>query len=66
MLGHTNTEMLYRHYGKFIRNRMRRGGLRFLKGFQEVEVAMALPPSVATEKTGDAATAASANAVEAF
>jgi len=35
MLGHTSTEMLYRHYGKFIRNRMRRDGAKFLKGFEE-------------------------------
>ena len=26
MLGHTSTEMLYRHYGKYIRNRMRKDG----------------------------------------
>ena len=35
MLGHTSTEMLYRHYGKFIRNRMRKDGGRFLAGLQE-------------------------------
>lgn len=27
--------MLYRHYGKFIRNRMRKDGGRFLAGLQE-------------------------------
>ncbi len=35
MLGHTSTEMLYRHYGKYIRNRMRKDGGRFLAGLQE-------------------------------
>ncbi|GAB4244292.1 MAG: hypothetical protein OHK0028_22620 [Deltaproteobacteria bacterium] len=50
MLGHTSTEMLYRHYGKFIRNRMRRDGMRFLMGFQEAEVAGALPPAAVIEK----------------
>jgi integrase len=50
MLGHTSTEMLYRHYGKFIRNRMRRDGMRFLKGFQEAGVTAALPPAAAIEK----------------
>ena len=35
MLGHTSTEMLHRHYGKFIRNRMRKDGGRFLAGLQE-------------------------------
>jgi integrase len=35
MLGHTSTEMLYRHYGKYIRNRMRKDGGRFLQGLQE-------------------------------
>ena len=38
MMGHTSTEMLYRHYGKFIRNRMRRDGAKFLQGFEEADV----------------------------
>ena len=42
MLGHTSTEMLYRHYGKFIRNRIRRDGSKFLKGLEEAEVGSAL------------------------
>ena len=41
MLGHTSTEMLYRHYGKFIRNRMRRDGAKFLKGFEEADLSRA-------------------------
>jgi len=64
MFGHTSTEMLYRHYGKFIRNRMRRDGMRFLRGFQEAEVASALPSAPEIVKIGVAATAATANAVE--
>ena len=50
MLGHTSTEMLYRHYGKFIRNRMRRDGVRFLQGFEEAKVVPALPPGETREK----------------
>ena len=44
-LGHTNTEMLYRHYGKFIRNHMRRDGMKFLRGFDDEKVAGELPPA---------------------
>jgi len=35
MLGHTTLQMVYQHYGKFIRNRMRRDGLRFTQGLAE-------------------------------
>jgi integrase len=35
MLGHTTLDMIFRHYGKFIRNRMRKDGARFLQGFAE-------------------------------
>lgn len=35
MLGHTTLDMIFRHYGKFIRNRARRDGTRFLKGMAE-------------------------------
>lgn len=35
ILGHTTLDMLYKHYGKFIRNRMRKDGGRFLQGLQE-------------------------------
>jgi integrase len=38
MLGHTTLDMIFRHYGKFIRNRMRRDGLRFTKGLVEAGV----------------------------
>ena len=44
MLGHTSTEMLYRHYGKYIRNRMRRDGMKFLQGLDDAEVRAALVP----------------------
>jgi integrase len=44
MLGHTSTEMLYRHYGKYIRNRMRRDGMKFLAGLEEAQVEKALVP----------------------
>ena len=43
MLGHTSTEMLYRHYGKYIRNRMRKDGGRFLQGLQEAGWGTELP-----------------------
>lgn len=42
MLGHTSTDMLYRHYGKYIRNRMRRDGLKFVAGLEEANVGAAL------------------------
>ena len=52
MLGHTTMQMVFQHYGKFIRNRSRRDGLRFLKGFEEagmvttlVTTDPALPPA---------------------
>jgi len=48
MLGHTTTEMLYRHYGKYIRNRMRKDGGRFIQGLQEAgwdAELQALPPN---------------------
>ena len=38
MLGHSSPQMVYRHYGKFVRNRMRRDGLRFTQGLQEAGV----------------------------
>lgn len=52
MLGHTTMQMVFQHYGKFIRNRSRRDGLRFLKGFEEAGMVTtldtnhsALPPA---------------------
>jgi integrase len=45
MLGHTSLDMIFRHYGKFIRNRARRDGARFLKGFEEAGVVVAFPTS---------------------
>jgi integrase len=56
MLGHTSTEMLYRHYGKFIRNRMRRDGMKFLKGLEESglpESIMRALPAAKDRKGGD-------------
>jgi len=47
MLGHTTLNMIFRHYGKFIRNRMRRDGARFLKGFEEAGVVIPLPTAPA-------------------
>jgi integrase len=35
MLGHTGLEMIFKHYGKFIRNRSRKDGGRFLEGLRE-------------------------------
>lgn len=44
MLGHTTLDMIFRHYGKFIRNRVRKDGTRFLAGMDEAQVATALVP----------------------
>jgi integrase len=44
MLGHTTLDMIFRHYGKFIRNRARKDGTRFLAGMEEAQVATALIP----------------------
>ena len=41
MLGHTSLDMIFKHYGKFIRNRSRKDGGRFLEGLKEAE---ARPP----------------------
>lgn len=38
MLGHARLDMIFGHYGKFIRNRSRRDGGRFLQAFTEAEV----------------------------
>jgi integrase len=37
MLGHTSLDMIFRHYGKFIRNRSRKDGGRFLEGLKEAD-----------------------------
>jgi integrase len=37
MLGHTSLDMIFKHYGKFIRNRSRKDGGRFLEGLKEAE-----------------------------
>jgi integrase len=37
-LGHTGPDMIYKHYGKFIRNRVRKDGTRFLEGFTGAKV----------------------------
>ena len=39
MLGHARLDMIFGHYGKFIRNRSRRDGVRFLQAFTEAKVA---------------------------
>jgi integrase len=46
MLGHTSLDMIFKHYGKFIRNRSRKDGGRFLEGLKEAE---ACPPLGRTE-----------------
>ena len=43
MLGHTSTEMLCRHYGKYLRNRIRKDGGRFLPGLSEAGWKVSLP-----------------------
>ncbi|MBI5904256.1 MAG: site-specific integrase [Deltaproteobacteria bacterium] len=35
MLGHTSLDMIFKHYGKFVRNRSRKDGGRFLEGLKE-------------------------------
>lgn len=35
MLGHSSLDMIFKHYGKFIRNRSRKDGGRFLEGLKE-------------------------------
>jgi len=42
MLGHTSLHMIFRHYGKFVRNRSRKDGARFLRGFEEAGVVTAM------------------------
>ncbi|HQT98602.1 MAG TPA: hypothetical protein PK416_12145, partial [Thermodesulfobacteriota bacterium] len=58
MLGHTTLDMIFRHYGKFIRNRARRDGTRFLSGMQEEigalpTAAVAALPEKAERKLND-------------
>ncbi|MCL5885285.1 MAG: site-specific integrase [Deltaproteobacteria bacterium] len=64
MLGHATMEMIFRHYGKFIRNRARRDGGKFLAGLEEakVDVVAALPPGEGTSVTGEIADARVAQA----
>ena len=38
MLGHARLDMIFGHYGKLIRNRSRRDGMRYLQAFTEAEV----------------------------
>ena len=40
MLGHTSLDMVFAHYGKFIRNRSRKDGGRFLEGLKEAEASV--------------------------
>jgi integrase len=42
MLGHTSLAMVLKHYGKYIKNRDGRDGLRFVKGFGKAKVPKAL------------------------
>jgi integrase len=42
MLGHTSLHMIFRHYGKFVRNRSRKDGARFLIGLEEAGVVTAM------------------------
>jgi integrase len=47
MLGHTSLDMIFKHYGKFIRNRTRKDVGRFLEGMKEAEE----PPAPGTAET---------------
>ena len=64
MLGHATMEMIFHHYGKFIRNRARRDGGKFLAGLEEakVDVVEVLPPGDRTLVTGEIADAGVASA----
>lgn len=55
MLGHASPEMIFRHYGKFVRNRARRDGGKFLAGMREasVDVVAALPPAAGAAVSGE-------------
>ncbi len=37
MPGHAGLEMIFKHYGKYIRNRSRKDGGRFPEGLREAE-----------------------------
>ena len=43
MLGHTTLQMVFQHYGKFIRNRMRKDGVRFTQGMTEAGLCPSVP-----------------------
>jgi integrase len=43
MLGHTTLQMVFQHYGKFIRNRARKDGLRFTQGLAEAGLVPSVP-----------------------
>lgn len=60
MLGHTTLQMIFQHYGKFIRNRARKDGGRFTQGMTEAGLVPSVPnlpegPMVVTisEKPGN-------------
>ena len=40
MLGHSGLDMIFKHYGKFIRNRSRKDGGKFLQGLKEAEASV--------------------------
>ena len=43
MLGHTTLQMVFQHYGKFIRNRARKDGVRFTQGMTEAGLVTSVP-----------------------
>jgi len=43
MLGHTTLQMVFQHYGKFIRNRARKDGVRFTQGLTEAGLLKSVP-----------------------
>ena len=52
MLGHTSLHMIFRHYGKFVRNRSRQDGARFVKGLEEAGVVTAMGTENASSASG--------------
>ena len=43
MMGHTTLQMVFQHHGKFIRNRIRKVGMRFTQGMQEAGLCPSAP-----------------------
>lgn len=49
MLGHSSLDMIFKHYGKFIPNRSRKDGRRFLEGFKAAEVSASVKDGITSD-----------------